>query len=76
MVKKAQVSILDMVKPREKKLGKEAIKKLLPLQPGEFTSTFADGSDLVRDTVYKPATSFHEGVKNFINWYKMYYKIG
>ncbi len=72
----APVSLLDLVNAIEKELGIQAIKKLLPLQPGDVTSTFADVSDLVRDTGYKPATSFHEGVKNFINWYKMYYKVG
>lgn len=58
----------------EKELGKEAIKNLLPIQPGDVPSTYADISDLVRDFNYKPKVSVEEGVKNFITWYNDFYK--
>ena len=58
----------------EECLGRKAEQNLLPLQPGDVPDTFADVEDLVRDTGYKPATSVEEGVKNFVDWYREYYK--
>jgi len=37
--------------------------------------TYADVEDLVRDVDYKPSTSVDEGIKNFAQWYKSYYKV-
>ena len=59
----------------ENELGKKAQKDFLPMQPGDVPSTFADVADLVRATGYKPSTVVEDGVKNFIKWYKEYYKI-
>ena len=58
----------------EECLGRKAEQNLLPLQPGDVPDTFADVEDLVRDTGYKPSTSVEEGVKNFVDWYREYYK--
>jgi len=49
----------------EKCLGKEAIKNLLPLQPGDVPETYADVSDLVKDLGYKPGMLFETGIRNF-----------
>jgi UDP-glucuronate 4-epimerase len=57
----------------EKYLGKEAIKNLLPMQPGDVPDTYADVSDLVHDLGYKPTTSLEEGIRNFVEWYKGFY---
>jgi UDP-glucuronate 4-epimerase len=37
--------------------------------------TYADVSDLVRDMDYKPATTVEEGIANFVDWYRDYYKV-
>lgn len=71
----APVRLTDFIEAIEKELGKKAIKEFLPLQPGDVPSTYADVSDLVRDVGYKPNTTIAEGVKQFVNWYKQYYKI-
>ena len=41
------VNLLAFIETLEKCLGKEAIKNLLPLQPGDVPDTYADVSDLV-----------------------------
>jgi UDP-glucuronate 4-epimerase len=70
------VRLMDFIQAIENELGIKAKKELLPLQPGDVPFTFADVTDLVRDTGYKPDTSVEEGVKKFIQWYKGYYNIG
>lgn len=59
----------------EQKLGKKAIKNLMPIQDGDVPATFADVEDLMRAVDFKPSTPIEEGIGNFIEWYKEYYKI-
>jgi UDP-glucuronate 4-epimerase len=49
--------------------------ELLPLQPGDVPDTFADVSDLVRDTGYFPSTPVAEGVARFVEWYRAFYQV-
>ena len=67
------IELLDYIAEIEKNLGLEAIKKMLPLQPGDVPDTYADVSDLVRDFNYQPKKKLKDGVKDFIVWYKDYY---
>jgi UDP-glucuronate 4-epimerase len=69
------VRLMDFIEAIENELGIKAKKEFLPLQPGDVPTTFADVSDLTRDTGYKPNTPVEEGVKKFIEWYKTYYNI-
>lgn len=69
------VHLLTFIETLEKCLGKQAIKNLLPLQPGDVPDTYADVSDLVNDLGYKPATILEKGIANFVEWYKDFYKI-
>jgi UDP-glucuronate 4-epimerase len=56
-------------------LGRKAIRNLLPLQPGDVPDTFADITELTRDTGYAPSTSIETGVARFIEWYRDYYRV-
>ena len=69
------VKLMDFIEAIEKKLGKTAKKNMLPLQPGDVPSTYADVSGLVEDLGYKPSTSIQEGINNFIDWYLEFFKI-
>ena len=69
------VSLMDYIGALEKALGKKAKINFLPLQPGDVPDTHADVNNLKLKFNYKPSTSITEGVTNFINWYKLYYKI-
>ncbi|MFH1913154.1 MAG: NAD-dependent epimerase [Pseudomonadota bacterium] len=58
----------------EEVVGKKAIYNYLPMQPGDVPATEADVADLVRDVGFKPNTSIEVGIRNFIDWYRDYYK--
>lgn len=68
------VELRHYIEVLEECLGKKAEKNLLPLQPGDVPDTYADVSDLVKDTGYKPDTSVEEGIRNFVDWYRDYYR--
>ncbi|NQH66996.1 NAD-dependent epimerase/dehydratase family protein [Streptococcus suis] len=52
----------------------EAHKKLVPMQAGDVPVTYADTSDLERDFGFSPSTTLREGLRQFAQWYKEYYK--
>ena len=57
----------------EKALGRKAIRELLPMQPGDVESTWADVEDLARVTGFAPATPLEVGIERFVAWYREYY---
>lgn len=67
------VSLLDFIKALEKSFGKIARKEMLPMQPGDVQTTFADVSKLQRDFGYRPSTSIKKGIREFVDWYKTYH---
>lgn len=69
------VNLLDFITTIEKALGKEAVKELLPLQPGDVPDTYADVSALVNELGYSPKVSVEEGIGNFVEWYKSHYGV-
>ena len=68
------VSVLDFIHALQEELGIKAHIELLPLQPGDVPVTYADVSDLLNDTGYSPTTTIKEGIQQFVNWYRDYYK--
>ena len=56
-------------------VGKKAIINFMPIQPGEIEVSEADNSRLYKDYDYKPKVRVEEGVKNFVEWYREFYKI-
>ena len=44
------------------------------MQMGDVQRTWADVSELIKDYNYKPSTTIDEGIKEFVNWYKNFYK--
>jgi UDP-glucuronate 4-epimerase len=58
----------------EKSIKKKSKKKMLPMQPGDVPATVADIRKL-RKLGWKPTTRIEKGIKNFVEWYKGYYKI-
>ena len=63
-----------MIAVLEQELGRTAVRQMLPMQPGDVTETFADITDLIRDTGFKPETSIEVGLRDFVAWYRGYYK--
>ena len=69
------VELMDYINAIESALGLKAKIDLLPIQPGDVPDTYANVDDLVSDMNYKPSMNLELGVKNFIDWYRRFYKI-
>ncbi len=69
------VKLMDFISVLETKLGKEANKKFLEMQPGDVLSTYADITKLSKLIGYKPTTSIEYGLEKFVQWYKNYNRI-
>ena len=52
----------------------EAHKKLVPMQPGDVPTTYADATALERDFGFTPKITLREGLRKFAEWYKGYYQ--
>ena len=59
----------------ERELGRAAVRDMLPMQPGDVIETFADVSELMRDTGFRPQTSIEDGLRGFVAWYRDHYRI-
>ena len=52
----------------------EAHKKLVPMQPGDVPTTYADAEALERDFGFTPKITLREGLREFAQWYHDYYQ--
>jgi len=68
------VALLDFIGAMEAATGVQAIKRLLPMQPGDVPATFADSSELASLVGFAPRTDVREGVRRFVDWYRAYYR--
>jgi UDP-glucuronate 4-epimerase len=68
------VELMTFIEIIEKTLGKTTQKNLLPIQPGDVLSTYADVDDLTKDVGFKPTTPIEQGISRFVQWYQTYYK--
>ena len=68
------VELLRYIEVLEQCLGRKAQMELLPLQAGDVPDTEADVSDLIAATGYRPQVGVEQGVANFVDWYRSYYR--
>ncbi len=69
------IKLLRYVELLEECLGRKAKKIMLPMQTGDVADTFADVTELQAAIGYKPTTPVEIGVRNFVDWFRSYYKI-
>ena len=69
------IELMHYIHVLEECLGREADKRMLPMQQGDVPDTWADAEDLVREVGYRPDTPVEEGVRRFVDWYRDYYNI-
>ncbi|NVN98259.1 MAG: NAD-dependent epimerase [Geobacteraceae bacterium] len=69
------VQLTRFIELLEKAIGKKAFKNLLPMQPGDLPSTYADISELSDAIGFSPDTPLETGVARFVEWYRQYYKV-
>jgi len=67
--------LMDMIATLERKLGVQADKVMMDLQPGDVEHTWADSSALMADTGFVPQTSLEDGIGAFVDWYRDYYGV-
>jgi UDP-glucuronate 4-epimerase len=63
------ISLNEMLSTIEHTLGKSAIRKNLPMQPGDVLKTNADITKAMTLIGYKPDTNFQNGIKIFVEWF-------
>ncbi len=69
------VGLMDMIATLERTLGRDAIKIMKPMQPGDVTATYADVSKLNALTGYAPKVALAEGLERFVVWYRDHYRL-
>jgi UDP-glucuronate 4-epimerase len=67
--------LMHVVTLLEKEFGRSAVKEMLPMQPGDVPTTFADIDGLVRDIGFRPTTTIEDGIARFAKWYRDYHKL-
>lgn len=68
-----KVRLLDFIEAIEEECGVEAKRNYLPMQKGDVPATWANAELLKRLTGYRPVTSYREGIRRFVAWYREYY---
>ena len=59
-----------MIALLEQAIGRDAIKRMEPMQPGDVVSTYADISAMQRDFAWSPTTTLETGLNRFVAWYR------
>ena len=67
------INLLDYVKELENVLGKVAEKIFLGMQDGDIHKTHSNINLLKALTGFEPKTNIHEGISQFVKWYRSYY---
>lgn len=69
------VELEKFISVLETELGKNAKKKYLPMQPGDFLENYADIEKAKTVLGWQPTTDIDQGLKKFVDWFKNYYKV-
>lgn len=67
------VDLMRYIQVFEEKLGVKAKLNMMPMQPGDVTSTEADVAATAQAIGYAPKVSIEEGVSRFVDWYREFY---
>jgi UDP-glucuronate 4-epimerase len=67
------VGLSIYIQTLENELGKKAAKRLMPMQPGDVQTTYADIESLHQAVGFYPSTPLAQGIAKFAEWFKPYY---
>jgi UDP-glucuronate 4-epimerase len=62
-------NVLTFIRLLEKRIGKEAVVKHLPMQSGDVLDTFADIGATQAELGFAPSTVLSDGVSKWVDWY-------
>ncbi len=65
-------NLLRFIEAVETAMGREAIKEMVEMQPGDVHVTWADTTDLKRDVGFAPQIDVETGVRHFVDWFRVY----
>jgi UDP-glucuronate 4-epimerase len=65
-------TLMRFIELIEAACGREAVKDMQPMQPGDVPATYADIDALSRDHGYVPTTSLDVGIPKFVEWFRSY----
>jgi UDP-glucuronate 4-epimerase len=68
-------NLLRMIEVLEQAIGRKAVKRLEPMQPGDVKSTYADIDAIRRDLGFEPSTPIEVGAPRFVEWYRNYHGV-
>lgn len=69
-----KVRLMDFVEAIEDALGKKALRNYMEMQPGDVPATWANADLLKTLTGYQPRTDVATGIRDFVDWYRRYYR--
>ena len=69
------VELMDFIGALEEELGKKAEKNMMPIQPGDVPETSADIEKTRKLLGFSPKTPVKVGIRNFVAWYREYFKV-
>ncbi|TFW31845.1 NAD-dependent epimerase/dehydratase family protein [Massilia horti] len=67
------VELLEFIDALEQELGHRAERVMRPMPDTDMPATCADTSDLVQAISWAPATPLHDGIRQFVQWYRHYH---
>ncbi|GAA5192839.1 NAD-dependent epimerase [Ferrimonas gelatinilytica] len=67
------VELLTFIQTLEQALGVKAQLNLMPMQPGDVYTTYADTENLQQAVGFSPDTTLAEGLQRFADWYRAFY---
>ena len=68
------VNLMEYIKMLELEIGRKADIEFVEAQPGDVLNTLSDSSRLAQEIDFAPRVPLEQGIKQFIEWYKSYYK--
>lgn len=69
-----KVRLLDFIEAIENALDMKAERNYLGMQKGDVPATWANADLLKQLTGYAPQTDFRDGIREFVAWYREYYR--
>ncbi len=66
-------ALLDFIGVLEKALGRSATRQMMPMQPGDVPTTYADIEPAKRDLGFAPRIPIAVGLPRFVAWYREYH---
>jgi UDP-glucuronate 4-epimerase len=69
------IALTEFIDTLSRLLGRDAIVRKAPMQPGDMRATYASIDRLRALTGFAPRTPLAEGLSRFVDWYRDYYAV-